>query len=185
MLFGKKITTVVTVDGMHCGHCSAKVEEALKAIEGVKKVKANLETKAVTIISKIELDSDVIKTVVAEADAPLVTAGIKGGRPSQTIDDIFMDKAKGKEEMLKEFLLKIAVEDQNLVEGYANRLAKYFNTLVHLGIVDNNATAFARYFAKQCSAVSPDSYIRTFRNSKDRNPWDEESERILVNLMDS
>ena len=30
--------------------------------------------------------------------------------------------------MLKEFLLKIAVEDQNLVEGYADRLAKYFNS---------------------------------------------------------
>ena len=125
------------------------------------------------------------KAVVAETDAPHPIAGIKGGRPSQTIDDIFMDKAKGKEEMLKEFLLKIAVEDQNLVEGYADRLAKYFNTMVHLGIVDSNATAFARYFAKQCSAVSLDSYIRTFRNSKDRNPWDEESERILVNLMDS
>ena len=52
---------------------------------------------------------EVSKTVVADEDAPLVTAGIKGGRPSQTIDDIFMDKAKGKEEMLKEFLLKIAV----------------------------------------------------------------------------
>ena len=123
--------------------------------------------------------------VVAEAEAPRATAGIKGGRPSQGIDDIFRDKSKGKEEKLKEFLLKIAVEDQNLVEGYADRLAKYFNTMVHLGIVDNNATAFARYFAKQCSAVSSDSYIRTFRNSKDRNPWDEESERILVNLMDS
>lgn len=125
------------------------------------------------------------KTVVAEADAPLVTAGIKGGRPSQGIDDIFRDKAKGKEEKLKEFLLKIAVEDQNLVEGYADRLAKYFNTMVHLGIVDNNATAFARYFAEQCSAVSPDSYIRTFRNSKGRNPWDKESEGIIENLMNS
>lgn len=125
------------------------------------------------------------KTVVAEADAPLVTAGIKGGRPSQGIDDIFRDKAKGKEEKLKEFLLKIAVEDQNLVEGYADRLAKYFNTMVHLGIVDNNATAFARYFAEQCNAVSSDSYIRTFRNSKGRNPWDKESEGIIVNLMNS
>lgn len=123
--------------------------------------------------------------VVAEAEAPRATTGIKGGRPSQSIDDIFSDKAKGKEDTLKEFMLKIAIEDQNLVEGYADRLAKYFNTMVHLGIVDNNATAFARYFAKQCSAVSSDSYIRTFRNSKDRNPWDEESERILVNLMDS
>ena len=123
--------------------------------------------------------------VVAEAEAPRATTGIKGGRPSQSIDDIFSDKAKGKEDTLKEFMLKIAIEDQNLVEGYADRLAKYFNTMVHLGIIDNNATAFARYFAKQCSAVSSDSYIRTFRNSKDRNPWDEESERILVNLMDS
>lgn len=135
-------------------------------------------------------ESDVVleeecKTVVPETDAPRATASIKGGRPSQSIDDIFSDKAKGKEDTLKEFMLKIAIEDQNHVEGYADRLAKYFNTMVHLGIIDNNATAFARYFAKQCSAVSSDSYIRTFRNSKDRNPWDEESERILVNLMDS
>ena len=135
-------------------------------------------------------ESDVVleeecKTVVLETYAPRATASIKGGRPSQSIDDIFSDKAKGKEDTLKEFMLKIAIEDQNLVEGYADRLAKYFNTMVHLGIIDNNATAFARYFAKQCSAVSSDSYIRTFRNSKDRNPWDEESERILVNLIDS
>lgn len=135
-------------------------------------------------------ESDVVleeecKTVVLETDAPRTTTSIKGGRPSQSIDDIFSDKAKGKEDTLKEFMLKIAIEDQNLVEGYADRLAKYFNTMVHLGIIDNNATAFARYFAKQCSAVSSDSYIRTFRNSKDRNPWDDESERILVNLMDS
>lgn len=135
-------------------------------------------------------ESDVVleeecKTVVPETDAPRATANIKGGRPSQSMDDIFSDKAKGKEDTLKEFMLKIAIEDQNLVEGYADRLARYFNTMVHLGIIDNNATAFARYFAKQCSAVSSDSYIRTFRNSKDRNPWDEESERILVNLMDS
>ena len=123
--------------------------------------------------------------VVAEADAPRATAGIKGGCPSQGIDDIFRDKAKGKGEKLKEFLLKIAVEDQNLVEGYADRLAKYFNTIVHLGIVDNNATAFARYFAERCNAVSSDSYIRTFRNSKGRNPLDKESEGIIENLMHS
>lgn len=47
--------------------------------------------------------------VVAEADAPRTTAGIKGGRPSQGIDDIFRDKSKGKEEKLKEFLLKIRI----------------------------------------------------------------------------
>lgn len=72
MLFGKKITTVVTVDGMHCGHCKAKVEQAIKAIEGVKKVSADLETGEVTILSKCDLDSDVIKTVVADAGFTVV-----------------------------------------------------------------------------------------------------------------
>ena len=72
MLFGKKIVTVVTVDGMMCGHCKAKVEMALGAIDGVKKVVANLETKEVTITSKKEIDKDVIITVVAEAGFTVV-----------------------------------------------------------------------------------------------------------------
>ena len=67
MLFGKKVETVVTVDGMKCPHCKAKVEMALKAIEGVKKVTANIESKQVTITSKFAIDKDVIITVVAEA----------------------------------------------------------------------------------------------------------------------
>ena len=111
-----------------------------------------VEVKPDVQVSDVALEEESIP-VVAEAEAPRATTGIKGGRPSQGIDDIFRDKAKGKEEKLKEFLLKIAVEDQNLVEGYADRLAKYFNTMVHLGIVDNNATAFARYFAEQCNAL--------------------------------
>lgn len=90
-----------------------------------------------------------------------------------------------KRERVVEAKLDVQESDQNLVEGYADRLAKYFNTMVHLGIVDNNATAFARYFAEQCNAVSSDSYIRTFRNSKGRNLWDKESEGIIVNLMNS
>ena len=39
--------------------------------------------------------------VVAEAEAPGATAGIERGRPSQGIDDIFRDKAKGKEGIWK------------------------------------------------------------------------------------
>ena len=52
---------------MKCPHCKAKVEMALKAIEGVKKVTANIESKQVTITSKFAIDKDVIITVVAEA----------------------------------------------------------------------------------------------------------------------
>jgi copper chaperone CopZ len=67
MLFGKKVETIVKVDGMKCPHCKAKVEMALKAIDGVKKVVANIDTKEVIITSKFEIDKDVIITVVAEA----------------------------------------------------------------------------------------------------------------------
>ena len=67
MLFGKKIVTVIKVEGLKCPHCKAKVETAIKAIDGVKKAVASLETKEVTITSKKPIDKDVIITVVAEA----------------------------------------------------------------------------------------------------------------------
>ena len=40
MFLDKKI---IKIDGMHCGHCAKSVEEGLKKINGVKKVKVNLE----------------------------------------------------------------------------------------------------------------------------------------------
>ncbi len=67
MLFGKKIVTVIKVEGLKCPHCKAKVETAIKAIDGVKKAVASLETNEVTITSKKPIDKDVIITVVAEA----------------------------------------------------------------------------------------------------------------------
>lgn len=67
MLFGKKIITVIKVEGLKCPHCKAKVETAIKAIDGVKKAVASLETNEVTITSKKPIDKDVIITVVAEA----------------------------------------------------------------------------------------------------------------------
>ena len=67
MLFGKKVVTVIKVEGLKCPHCKAKVETAIKAIDGVKKAVASLETNEVTITSKQALDKDVIITVVAEA----------------------------------------------------------------------------------------------------------------------
>ncbi len=49
MFFDKTEITTISVEGMHCGHCKAKVENALKALKGVKKAEANLETGDVAV----------------------------------------------------------------------------------------------------------------------------------------
>ncbi len=50
MFFDKTENTVLSVQGMHCGHCKAKVENALKAVKGVKKAEANLENGDVNVV---------------------------------------------------------------------------------------------------------------------------------------
>jgi len=64
-LFAKKTNTTITVEGMKCKHCVARVEDSLKAL-GVKAV-ANLETKEVSLSydeAKISLDK--IKETINE-----------------------------------------------------------------------------------------------------------------------
>ena len=53
----------ITISGMHCAHCSARVEKALNAIEGVKAT-VNLEKGTATVISDREIDSNVLKETV-------------------------------------------------------------------------------------------------------------------------
>lgn len=43
------ITYTVKVDGMMCGHCASRVEEAVKSVNGVKDAKVSLESKEVTV----------------------------------------------------------------------------------------------------------------------------------------
>lgn len=43
MLFEKTENAILSVEGMHCNHCKAKVENALKAVKGVKKFEVSLE----------------------------------------------------------------------------------------------------------------------------------------------
>ena len=64
MLFGKKIVTVIKVEGLKCPHCKAKVETAIKAIDGVKKAVASLETNEVTITSKKPIDKKQMKKLM-------------------------------------------------------------------------------------------------------------------------
>jgi copper chaperone len=59
--------TVVTVTGMHCGHCVASVTEEIGEIAGVQRVDVVLETGEVTITSDGPLDPAEIASAVAEA----------------------------------------------------------------------------------------------------------------------
>ncbi len=43
MLFEKSENTVISIEGMHCNHCKAKVEATLKGLKGVKKFQVSLE----------------------------------------------------------------------------------------------------------------------------------------------
>ena len=64
-LFGKKYEYKVYVDGMSCGHCSARVEAAFNGVKGVT-AKVNLEEKVAYLTSKKEMASDEAKKIVED-----------------------------------------------------------------------------------------------------------------------
>ncbi len=63
-----KDAIVLKIEGMHCGHCSARVEAALSAIPGVKKVKVNLEKGTAEVIESVKgsIDVEAMKAAVNE-----------------------------------------------------------------------------------------------------------------------
>ncbi len=64
-LFGKKTVKTLTVEGMHCGHCSARVEKALGELSGVS-AKVDLAAKTATVTMKKEHTDDELKKAVEE-----------------------------------------------------------------------------------------------------------------------
>lgn len=67
-MFNKKIKKVITIEGMMCEHCKAKVEKALLELKDVSKVKVNLEDKTATIYSKSSINESDITTAIAKLD---------------------------------------------------------------------------------------------------------------------
>lgn len=58
--------TVVSVNGMNCGHCAAAVEKALRAVPGVKDVGVSLERKRADV-EHDGADVDAMKKAVTDA----------------------------------------------------------------------------------------------------------------------
>ena len=71
-MFGDKIRKTIFINGMSCGHCSKRVEEALKSVNGVKSVKVSLEEKKADVVLKNDIDNDVLKKAVEEVGFEVV-----------------------------------------------------------------------------------------------------------------
>ncbi len=67
-MFNKKIKKVITIEGMMCEHCKAKVEKSLLELEGVVKVKVSLKDKMATIYSKNNISNDDIISAIEKLD---------------------------------------------------------------------------------------------------------------------
>lgn len=57
----------ISIEGMSCGHCSARVEKALKAVNGVAKVEVNLAAKNAVVELLGNIDNNVLKEAVEDA----------------------------------------------------------------------------------------------------------------------
>ena len=69
---------IITVEGMHCAHCSAHVEQALNAIDGVK-AKVDLKKKAATVELSADVSDETLRNAVKEAGYEPVSIQEKKG----------------------------------------------------------------------------------------------------------
>jgi len=58
-------TVHISIEGMTCGHCTAAVEKALKAVDGVEQVEVSLEPGEAVVKGTADLDS-LVRAVVEE-----------------------------------------------------------------------------------------------------------------------
>ena len=72
MLFGKKKTVKLKIEGMHCNHCAAKVEAALKALGCKAEIDVKLGKAVVTCPEKVA-EAELTAAVTA-AGFPAVVA---------------------------------------------------------------------------------------------------------------
>ncbi|MFV0342824.1 MAG: heavy-metal-associated domain-containing protein [Anaerocolumna sp.] len=69
---------IIKIDGMSCGHCQAKVEKALNAMNGVE-AKVDLKKKSATVTMTSEINEDVFRNAITEAGFVFVSIEEKKG----------------------------------------------------------------------------------------------------------
>ena len=65
-MFGNKIIKTIFIEGMSCGHCSKRVEEALKSVDGVKSVSVSLEEKKAEVVLKKDISDKILKSSIED-----------------------------------------------------------------------------------------------------------------------
>lgn len=63
----------MVIEGMSCGHCSARVEKALNALDGVENAKVDLEAKTAFIQLAKEVADDALRAAVTDAGYDVVS----------------------------------------------------------------------------------------------------------------
>ncbi|MCH5166517.1 MAG: heavy-metal-associated domain-containing protein [Erysipelotrichales bacterium] len=71
-MFAKKIKTIVSIEGMSCGHCISSVTKALESLDNVKKVSVSLSKKEASIVSTEKLKKEDITKVIDELDFKVI-----------------------------------------------------------------------------------------------------------------
>ena len=64
-------TITYSVPGIHCMHCTHTIEMELGEMEGISSVKAELDSKNVTIAFDAPASEDKIKALLAEIEYPV------------------------------------------------------------------------------------------------------------------
>lgn len=68
----KKMTKTMIIEGMTCGHCTARVQKALEAVDGVTGVVMSLEEKSAVVTLDKDVADEVLKDAVVQADYEVV-----------------------------------------------------------------------------------------------------------------
>lgn len=69
---------IITIEGMTCGHCQARVEKALNSVEGVK-AKVDLKKNSATVETDSTISDDLLKKTVEEAGYTVTSIEEKKG----------------------------------------------------------------------------------------------------------
>ncbi len=70
---------IIQVEGMHCQNCAKAVEDALSAIEGVSKAKADLQKKTATATMKTDVDDKLLVEAISAKGFEVGEITIKEG----------------------------------------------------------------------------------------------------------
>ena len=62
----------IFIEGMTCGHCSARVEKALKAVDGIVDAKVDLANKNATIELSGNVEDGLLKEAIEDAGYDVV-----------------------------------------------------------------------------------------------------------------